>query len=203
YLLDKALFAGSEIAGARLQRPDPGNNVFNWGVLIELTSTGQRIWSDYTLKHNAKVTPDAGNMVAFLLDDRVVTAPAIQDSITGPIQISGAFTQQSATALTEVLSHGALPVVLTEATKSTPGAVPPTGTPRIPTAPGTPATPSTPTAIATRTFPKSRTAPTYTTGPCHYAETTQTLSSPYTEDVGLPPDPATRRPHATTFTLHT
>jgi peptidyl-prolyl cis-trans isomerase B (cyclophilin B) len=36
---------------------------------------------------------------------------------------------------------------------------------------------------------KAKRAPKKTSGPCGYAETDQTLASPYTFDVGLPPDP--------------
>jgi cyclophilin family peptidyl-prolyl cis-trans isomerase len=44
--------------------------------------------------------------------------------------------------------------------------------------------------IATRTFSKAKRAAKRTLGPCRYAETAQSLGSPYTRDVGLPPDPA-------------
>lgn len=42
----------------------------------------------------------------------------------------------------------------------------------------------------TRTFAKNNRAPASTSGPCHYAETAASLKSPYTEGVGLPPDPS-------------
>ena len=43
--------------------------------------------------------------------------------------------------------------------------------------------------FATATFAKDSRKPRSTTGPCKYAETSTSLSSPYTKDVGLPPDP--------------
>jgi peptidyl-prolyl cis-trans isomerase B (cyclophilin B) len=51
----------------------------------------------------------------------------------------------------------------------------------------TPAAQSTPTASASATPTR---APKSTSGPCKYAESTQTLSNPNVKDVGLPPDPA-------------
>ncbi|HEY2175679.1 MAG TPA: peptidylprolyl isomerase [Mycobacteriales bacterium] len=48
---------------------------------------------------------------------------------------------------------------------------------------------ATPSPFATRTFAKATRAVRKTSGPCGYAETTQSLKSPYTKDVGLPPDP--------------
>jgi peptidyl-prolyl cis-trans isomerase B (cyclophilin B) len=44
--------------------------------------------------------------------------------------------------------------------------------------------------IPTATFAKNKRAAVKTSGACRYAETSQTVASPYTKDVGLPPDPA-------------
>ena len=44
--------------------------------------------------------------------------------------------------------------------------------------------------IPTATFAKNKRAAAKTSGPCKYTETGQTVASPYTKDVGLPPDPA-------------
>src|SRR5262249_2349839 len=44
--------------------------------------------------------------------------------------------------------------------------------------------------IPTATFAKNKRAAAKTSGPCRYAETSQSVASPYTKDVGLPPDPA-------------
>ncbi|HSV64977.1 MAG TPA: peptidylprolyl isomerase [Mycobacteriales bacterium] len=59
-----------------------------------------------------------------------------------------------------------------------------------PTAQPSASTKPTAAPIATRTFSKAKRAPRQTLGPCRYAETAQSLRSPYTRDVGLPPDPA-------------
>ena len=44
--------------------------------------------------------------------------------------------------------------------------------------------------VPTATFAKNKRAAAKTSGPCRYAETSQSVASPYTKDVGLPPDPA-------------
>ena len=44
--------------------------------------------------------------------------------------------------------------------------------------------------VPTATFAKNKRAAAKSSGPCKYAETSQTVASPYTKDVGLPPDPA-------------
>jgi peptidyl-prolyl cis-trans isomerase B (cyclophilin B) len=49
---------------------------------------------------------------------------------------------------------------------------------------------ATPSPFATRTFAKAARAVRKTSGPCGYAETAQSIKSPYTKDVGLPPDPS-------------
>lgn len=60
-----------------------------------------------------------------------------------------------------------------------------------PTQPAASASPTaTPSPLPTRKpATKAKRAPKKTSGPCGYAETDTTLSSPYTFDVGLPPDP--------------
>jgi preprotein translocase subunit SecD len=55
--------------------------------------------------------PSPLNQLAIVLDGRVVSAPVIQEAITGgSAQITGNFTQQEATDLANVLKFGALPL---------------------------------------------------------------------------------------------
>ncbi len=49
---------------------------------------------------------------------------------------------------------------------------------------------ATPSPFPTRTFTKASQTVHRTSGPCGYAETSALLKSPYTKDVGLPPDPS-------------
>jgi peptidyl-prolyl cis-trans isomerase B (cyclophilin B) len=73
-----------------------------------------------------------------------------------------------------------------------------------PSATATPSS-STPKAapIPTATFAKNKRAAAKTSGPCRYAETSQTVASPYTKDVGLPPDPASTPASAGSLALAT
>lgn len=61
------------------------------------------------------------------------------------------------------------------------------------TASASPSASATPTQTAspfpTSTFAKTSSKAAATSGPCKYAESTTLLKSPYTKDVGLPPDP--------------
>lgn len=57
------------------------------------------------------------------------------------------------------------------------------------TAPSATPTGPTPSPYATQTFAAADRDPKSTSGPCQYAETADTLKSPYNKDVGLPPDP--------------
>src|SRR5262249_11450903 len=115
YLLDTALFAGTEVASAQAAAPDANAGRFDWTVLINLKSAGQTIWSNYTAKHNEKATPNQqANQVAFTLDDKVISAPTIQDSIPGATTVSGQFTDQSSRDLADKLKYGALPLSFTQ-----------------------------------------------------------------------------------------
>jgi len=85
-------------------------------------------------------------------------------------------------------------IVVNVGGKSTPAAQPSSPSTTTPTA--TPTTKSaTPTVTAspypTPTFAKTGTKVRTTNGPCRYAESSTLRASPYTKDVGLPPDPKT------------
>lgn len=122
YLLSPVLFPGTEVADATAQAP--GSQNVQWTVSLTLKSTGQRIWSQYTAQHNNPSTtgtdPVAADYVAFTLDGVVISAPHINGAITTPqTQISGSFTQASATSLANSLKYGALPLSFTELTSQT------------------------------------------------------------------------------------
>jgi preprotein translocase subunit SecD len=78
-----------------------------WQVDFQLTGPG----SDQF----AKITTDlVGRQLAIILDQVVISAPTVQEPITGGSgQITGSFTQQRAKDLATVLNAGALPVNLT------------------------------------------------------------------------------------------
>jgi peptidyl-prolyl cis-trans isomerase B (cyclophilin B) len=70
------------------------------------------------------------------------------------------------------------------------GKKPATNAAAQPSATASPSSGPTAAPVPTATFAKNKRAAAKSSGPCKYAETTQTVSSPYTKDVGLPPDPA-------------
>ena len=109
YLLNKAIIEGTEIAGANAVAPTSTSP--QWTVSLDFKSSGQATWARYTSEHNVTATPnDPANNVAFVLDGKTISAPAIQGTINGQTQITGSFTQNDAEDLANVLKYGALPL---------------------------------------------------------------------------------------------
>lgn len=76
-------------------------------VQLKFTSEGTRKFADITSRNVNKI-------VAIVLDNQVIEAPRVNQAIlTGDAVISGAFTSESAKALSTSLNAGALPVPLT------------------------------------------------------------------------------------------
>jgi preprotein translocase subunit SecD len=109
-LLEPAIIDGTGIKKATAQF---SSNAGGWTITIEFTSAAQQTFADYTGTHNVTITPnDPHNQLAFVLDGRVISAPQVQDRITGPTEISGSFSQTTAGTLAAAVSSGALPVRL-------------------------------------------------------------------------------------------
>ena len=100
YYLDKAAVIGTDVKGANAGMDQSG---IAWVVNIQFTGPGQNKWTDLTGK-------TIGKNVAVVLDGLVLSAPVIKDRIAGDAQISGSFTQKSATSLANTLKYGALPL---------------------------------------------------------------------------------------------
>ena len=101
YLLDKAIIKGEQIknadSGLDQQRGE-------YVVTVEFNDEASRIWADFT-------AANVGTQTAFVLDSKVVSAPAIQEAIPGGrTQITGRFTADSARELANVLKYGSLPL---------------------------------------------------------------------------------------------
>jgi len=78
-----------------------------WVVNFKFNSNGARRFSDIT-------RANVNHRFAIVLDDKVISAPAIREPITGGSgQISGGFTANSANDLAVLLRAGALPAPLT------------------------------------------------------------------------------------------
>jgi preprotein translocase subunit SecD len=75
---------------------------------FQLTDSGAKIFGDYTANH-------IGDIVAIVLDKRVISAPVIQSAIPngqGIIESPTGFTQQEAQSVAVQMKYGALPVPL-------------------------------------------------------------------------------------------
>jgi SecD/SecF fusion protein len=100
---DAAPLEGDRVTDARTSTdPNTGEVV----VSLNMDSRGARIWADMT----TKAAQDNNREVAILLDDEVVSAPSVRQPITGgSSQISGDFSLQEATDLSNILQIGKLP----------------------------------------------------------------------------------------------
>ncbi|MFW6694920.1 protein translocase subunit SecD [Streptomyces sp. MAR4 CNX-425] len=89
-----------------------------WIVQLEFNDKGSDKFADVTGKLAAQAPPN--NQFAIELDGEVVSAPSVDESITGGrAQISGSFNQESAEELANVLSYGALPLSFEESEVTT------------------------------------------------------------------------------------
>ncbi|HEV2088695.1 MAG TPA: protein translocase subunit SecD [Cryptosporangiaceae bacterium] len=105
YLLDKAKVLGTDVSGAdfSFNPGGQGGGTPGWRVTLKFKSDGQDKWT--ALTREAK-----GQQVAVVLDNEVVSAPTINDVITGDAEITGSFTKDEAQALASKLRYGALPL---------------------------------------------------------------------------------------------
>nr|WP_223166517.1 protein translocase subunit SecD [Nonomuraea sp. SYSU D8015] len=106
YVLDVAKVVGTDIDTASAGIPQGRSE---WSVQLDFKSKGAGAWGDLTTKaYNAQ---PPRNQVAVVLDGVVITAPNIISPIPGGrAEITGNFTQASATQLAEQLKYGALPL---------------------------------------------------------------------------------------------
>ncbi|TFV56055.1 protein translocase subunit SecD [Mycobacterium sp. PS03-16] len=101
YLLNKSIISGEQIADAS-SGLDPQRGQYI--VDLQFKEDAAQIWADFT-------AANVGTQTAFVLDSQVVSAPEIQEAIPGgQTQITGQFTQQTATELANVLKYGSLPL---------------------------------------------------------------------------------------------
>ncbi|MGI5240936.1 SecDF P1 head subdomain-containing protein [Dactylosporangium sp. CA-139066] len=112
YLMDVAEVTGADLASAKAQNdPQAGG----WNVLIRFSAGGQPRWTALTREAMDKgQSSGVSAQVAVLMDNQVVTAPAIQAVIPGDAQVSGGdlSSRDGASALAATLSHGVLPLRL-------------------------------------------------------------------------------------------
>ncbi|MDQ7993906.1 MAG: protein translocase subunit SecD [Propionicimonas sp.] len=106
YLLGPALIQGNEVSRAYAAVPQGS---VSWQVQLEFTDQGAANFNTVTTHLSTQTEPQ--NQFAIVLDDAVISAPSVENPIPGGrAEISGSFTQASATSLANVLTYGALPL---------------------------------------------------------------------------------------------
>ena len=116
YILRPASLKGTAVSSAQatIQTGSNGTSTGQWIVNVDFTDKGQSQWSDLTEKISttsgcpASSAPEC--QLAVVLDGVVQSSPVIQQRISGSAEISGSFTQKSASDLANVLKYGALPI---------------------------------------------------------------------------------------------
>ncbi len=111
YILGPVEVEGSRIAGATsgLVRNSQGATTGEWGVQLEFDNEGAGEFRTVTERLIGLQPPQ--NQFAIVLDGLVVSAPRTNAVITdGNAEITGSFTQTSATKLANQLRFGALPI---------------------------------------------------------------------------------------------
>ena len=111
YILGPVEVEGVDIEGAiaGLQTSQQGFSTGEWVVNLEFDGEGTTKFREVTERLISLQPPQ--NQFAIVLDGLVVSAPRTNDPITdGRAEISGSFTQESATQLANQLKFGALPI---------------------------------------------------------------------------------------------
>ena len=111
FLLAPVVLRGDQLVGATAGVPQQS---VSWVVNLEFNSEGATIFEKATAALAKK--PEPQNSFAVVLDSRVISYPSIDPLKTpngipgGRAEISGSFTQASASELANVLKYGALPL---------------------------------------------------------------------------------------------
>lgn len=110
-IIGEQLLDGNGVSDASAGVPDGG--IGQWVVNVDFNGTGQDGWSK--LVESACANPAAGQRVAIVLDDKVISSPGVVPALCqsgggASTQITGNFTQSSAEDLSILIKGGALPV---------------------------------------------------------------------------------------------
>jgi preprotein translocase subunit SecD len=116
YYLYKYILGPVEVQGASISDASAGTvttqtgaSTNTWAVNLEFNSEGTSAFGQVTSRLFGNPSPT--NQFAITLDGLVITAPSTNAVITnGQAQITGSFTQESATVLADQLKYGALPI---------------------------------------------------------------------------------------------
>jgi preprotein translocase subunit SecD len=106
YLLGPTLIQGDSLTGATAGIPQNG---IQWVVNLTFNAAGGTAFENITGQLAQRTEPQ--NRFAIVLDGETISAPSVSSAIPGgQAEISGSFTQASATDLANVLKYGALPL---------------------------------------------------------------------------------------------
>jgi preprotein translocase subunit SecD len=106
YLLGPTLIEGNQLTSANAGIPQNG---IEWVVNLQFNGQGSTAFENATRALASRTDPM--NRFAIVLDGQSISAPSVSTAIPGgAAQISGGFTQQTATDLSNVLKYGALPL---------------------------------------------------------------------------------------------
>lgn len=116
YLMYKYILGPVEVQGLNISTAyagtvttSTGASTNDWAVNLEFDPTGTEAFGAVTSRLFGLQSPQ--NQFAITLDGLVITAPSTNAVITtGKAQITGSFTQESATVLSDQLKYGALPI---------------------------------------------------------------------------------------------
>lgn len=112
---------GGNVKDAAAGRDDQSTG---YAVNLEFDRTGANLFADATTKaYNGEVTSViegmAGSCIAIVLDDQIISAPNVNEPITGgKCTITGDFTQEEAQTLAAQIKGGSLPIGMNEVTSS-------------------------------------------------------------------------------------
>ncbi|HMG27402.1 MAG TPA: protein translocase subunit SecD [Acidimicrobiia bacterium] len=114
YLLGPAALTGKDTSGAKSEFAQGQG----YAVSLNLKGSGQDKFNQLAQESFPKQPPQ--NSVAIVLDGVVQSAPRFQTANfgSGPVQITGSFTQGQASDLANVLKYGALPIRFDESKQS-------------------------------------------------------------------------------------
>jgi preprotein translocase subunit SecD len=113
FILGPELIPGSDISGASagLLTTSTGATTGAWVVNLTFNGTATSKFAQITRQMFAATNGSDANRFAIVLDAQVISAPTVNGVIAdGRPQISGSFTQQTASDLANQLKYGALPL---------------------------------------------------------------------------------------------
>ncbi|MFK0293530.1 protein translocase subunit SecD [Streptomyces sp. NPDC090442] len=108
------------LTGAEVQRAEAefdAERGGGWSVGLGLRGTGERAWAQLTGQAACAAAHDPARRAAIVLDNKIISSPAVEPSVAcgtgitgGHTQITGGFDQRAAQELALLINGGALPV---------------------------------------------------------------------------------------------